>query len=86
MWRLGWGHDTDDSTAVDGTAAPRPVDAPASAHHLRIERETLRRFPRTNCVLFTIRTHQLPLPDLVDIDQMSALLLRCNRVDADTDR
>lgn len=77
MWRLGWGViDTDDLyQAVDGTAAPRPVDAPASAHHLRIERETLRRFPRTNCVLFTIRTHQLPLPDLVDVDQMSAVAL-----------
>ena len=31
MWRLGWGViDTDDLyQAVDGTAAPRPVDAPA---------------------------------------------------------
>ncbi|MCH1489204.1 MAG: DUF3445 domain-containing protein [Ilumatobacteraceae bacterium] len=77
MWRLGWGViDTEDLyQAVDGTAAPRPVDAPASGHHLRIERETLRRFPQTNCVLFTIRTHNLPLPDLVDVDQMSAVAL-----------
>jgi hypothetical protein len=77
MWRLGWGViDTDDLyQAVDGTAAARPVDAPPSAHHLRIERETLRRFPKTNCVLFTIRTHQMPLPELVGIDPTSASAL-----------
>ena len=77
MWRLGWGViDTDDLyQAVDGTAAPRPVDAPPSEHHLRIERETLRRFPQTNCVLFTIRTHQLPLQDLVEVDSSSATAL-----------
>jgi len=77
MWRLGWGViDTDDLyQAVDGTAAPRPVDAPPSEHHLRIERETLRRFPQTNCVLFTIRTHQLPLRDLREVDSSSAAAL-----------
>ena len=77
MWRLGWGViDTDDLyQAVDGTAAPRPVDAPPSEYHLRIERETLRRFPKTNCVLFTIRTHQLPLRDLVEVDPSSASAL-----------
>ena len=77
MWRLGWGViDTDDLyQAVDGTAAPRPVDAPPSEYHLRIERETLRRFPKTNCELFTIRTHQLPLRDLVEVDPGSATSL-----------
>lgn len=77
MWRLGWGViDTDDLyQAVDGTAAPRPVNASPSEHHLRIERETLRRFPKTNCVLFTIRTHQLPLQNLVEVDQSSAAAL-----------
>ena len=33
---------------------------------LRVERETIRRFPRTNCVLFTIRTYVRPLSHLVD--------------------
>lgn len=77
MWRLGWGViDTDDLyQAVDGTAAPRPVNAPPSDYHLRIERETLRRFRRTSCVLFTIRTHQLPLRDLVEVDPSSATAL-----------
>ena len=62
-WRLGWGIlDTADwYTPIDGTAAPRPVE-PAPEHmFLRVERETLRRFPKTNCVLFTIRTYVAPL-------------------------
>jgi hypothetical protein len=59
FWRLGWG--VIDSAAlyapVDGTAAPRPIDPTPDQHVLRVERETLRRFPDTNCILFTIRTY-----------------------------
>jgi hypothetical protein len=33
---------------------------------LRVERETLRRFPETECVLFTIRTYIRPLSHLVE--------------------
>ncbi|MGB0112347.1 MAG: DUF3445 domain-containing protein [Ilumatobacteraceae bacterium] len=68
FWRLGWGViDTADwYTPLDGTAAPRPP-APAPAdHYLRVERETLRRFPTTGCVLFTIRTHVAALPVVAD--------------------
>ncbi len=63
FWRLGWGIlDTPDwYTPVDGTAAPRPVDPPPDRMFLRVERETLRRFPATNCVLFTIRTYVAPV-------------------------
>jgi hypothetical protein len=71
FWRLGWGIlDTDDwYTPVDGSAAPRPTgpDRPSptgpdpAAMWLRVERETLRRFPATNAVLFTIRTYVAPL-------------------------
>ena len=77
MWRLGWGViDTDDLyQPLDGTVAPRPVDAPPAAHHLRIERETLTRHPNTGCILFTIRTHQMPLPDLRLVDAASAAAL-----------
>jgi hypothetical protein len=66
VWRLGWGVlDTDDLyQPLDGTADPRPIDAPPSQHHLRVERETLRRFPDTGCILFTIHTHLTPLVDL----------------------
>ena len=71
FWRLGWGIlDTPDwYTPVDGTAAPRPSRAGDDGEHtgvedlyLRVERETLRRFPTTNCVLFTIRTYVTPIP------------------------
>ncbi len=63
FWRLGWGVlDTPDwYTPVDGTAAPRPTAPDAGRHYLRVERETLRRFPDTGCVLFTIRTYVAPI-------------------------
>jgi hypothetical protein len=66
VWRLGWGVlDTNDLyQPLDGTAAPRPINAPPAEHHLRVERETLRRFPETGCILFTIHTHLTPLVDL----------------------
>lgn len=62
-WRLGWGVlDTPDwYTPVDGTADPRPRDPAPDQLHLRVERETLRRFPMTRCVLFTIRTYVTPI-------------------------
>lgn len=63
FWRLGWGVlDTADwYTPVDGTAAPRPASPRVDGLHLRVERETLRRFPVTGCVLFTIRTYVTPM-------------------------
>ena len=68
FWRLGWGIlDTADRyTPVDGTAAPRPVDPVPDQFFLRVERETLRRFPETNCVLFTIRTYVAPILEAAD--------------------
>lgn len=74
FWRLGWGVlDTDDPyTPLDGTAAPT-MDLPEVGDStvpdrlfLRVERETLRRFPSTACVLFTIRTYIRPLRHLAD--------------------
>jgi dimethylamine monooxygenase subunit A len=63
FWRLGWGIlDTPDwYTPIDGTAGPRPSDPAPDQLFLRVERETLRRFPATNCVLFTIRTYVAPI-------------------------
>ena len=68
FWRLGWGVlDTPDRyTPLDGTAGPRPVDPAPEQLFLRVERETLRRFPVTNCVLFTIRTHVAPILSVAD--------------------
>ncbi|MEY3679756.1 MAG: hypothetical protein RL547_368 [Actinomycetota bacterium] len=72
FWRLGWGVlDTDDPfQPVDGTAADSPplpeVGDPSAGDRLflRVERETLRRFPITDTVLFTIRTYIRPLRHL----------------------
>jgi hypothetical protein len=59
FWRLGWGVlDSDDLyQPMDGTAAPRPDNPTPEDLVIRVERETLRRFSRTGCVLFTIRTY-----------------------------
>jgi hypothetical protein len=61
FWRLGWG-------VIDSPDLFQPLDSPARADlppavptsddlHVRVERETLRRLPRTNGILFTIRTY-----------------------------
>lgn len=76
FWRLGWGivGTADWYTPVDGSASLQP-DAPTVAQlHLRVERETLRRFPATNCVLFTIRTFVAPL-EAVATDSVAAARL-----------
>jgi hypothetical protein len=71
-WRLGWGLLATDELylPLDGTAPaasppPAPGDADAADRlFLRVERETLRRFPRTGAVLFTIGTTIRPLSHL----------------------
>ncbi|MEY2960137.1 MAG: hypothetical protein RLZZ01_2705 [Actinomycetota bacterium] len=80
FWRLGWGIlDTADGyTPLDGTAAPRPTELTIDDLHVRVERETLRRFPRTGAVLFTIRTYVTPLrsvlADAVERDAIAAVI------------
>ncbi|MGB3733636.1 MAG: DUF3445 domain-containing protein, partial [Ilumatobacter sp.] len=63
FWRLGWGiiDVADGYTPVDGTGPSRPIDPDPSAMFVRVERETLRRFSDTGCVLFTIRTYVAPI-------------------------
>lgn len=81
-WRLGWGVlDTNERyQPVDGTAPPSPPlpepgDPTAGDRlFLRVERETLRRFPRTQCVLFTIRTYVRPLRHLAGRPEDAARL------------
>jgi hypothetical protein len=81
-WRLGWGVlDTDDLyQPLDGTASVPPpipeVGDPNTADRLflRVERETLRRFSGTNCILFTIRTYIRPLSHLAERPEDAARL------------
>lgn len=77
-WRLGWGI----IDSPDGFEPPRPgavgdlgrVDRSVDLTellYLRVERETLRRFPRTQAVLFGIRTYIAPM-DRVVADRSAA--------------
>lgn len=70
FWRLGYSLiDTDELyQATDGTAAPSSGDVPPAGWWLRVERETLRRFPRTRCILFTIHSYLTRLSDLAGTD------------------
>ncbi len=76
FWRLGWGiiDVADGYTPVDGSGPARPVDPDPSEMFVRVERETLRRFPDTGCVLFTIRTYLAPITStLADAGASAAL-------------
>jgi hypothetical protein len=75
VWRLNWSL-TDDPALFQPVGHGRrdtdPDITPENAGAritLRIERQTLRRLPRTGAVLFTIRTHQRPLTSLADRPQ-----------------
>jgi hypothetical protein len=79
FWRLGYGlvESADLYQAVDGTAPAAPADVPPAGWYLRVERETLRRFPDTRCILFTIHTYLTALPALAATDdgrQLAAAL------------
>jgi hypothetical protein len=76
FWRLGWGiiDVADGYTPADGTRSPRPVTAHVDDLFVRVERETLRRFPTTNCVLFTIRTYIAPLSSVCGDPESAAAL------------
>jgi hypothetical protein len=76
FWRLGWGVlDTADwYTPLDGSAVPRPMAPAAADHFLRVERETIRRFPHTRAVLFTIRTYVTPIQAVAGDAEVSARL------------
>ena len=75
-WRLAWNIlDTPDwYTPVDGTEAPRSSRPGPDGHYFRIERETMRRFPRTGVVLFTVRTYVAPFPAVSDGGDVAARL------------
>ena len=69
-WRLGWGIiDT-----ADGFT-PTSAHGADTAFFVRVERETLRRFPRTRAVLFTIRTYVAPLESVAPDQRLAACLL-----------
>ena len=76
FWRLGWGiiDVPDGYTPADGTGGARPIDPDVSELFVRVERETLRRFPRTGCVLFTIRTYIASITSMASDPESAAAL------------
>jgi hypothetical protein len=69
VWRRNWL--IHDSPELHLPAPPPPSDAPLEVPDglwLRSERQTLRRLPTTGAVLFTIRTQQVPLAVVADVD------------------
>lgn len=70
MWRVNWSLNEDPTLFQPGghgatEAAPHLTPENAGAEvFLRIERQTLRRLPRTGAILFTIRILQCPLEEL----------------------
>lgn len=65
VWRLNWALSDDPALFLpDPADGPSPVvtaDDAGGGVFLRVERQTLRRLPRTGAVLFTIRTHLRPV-------------------------
>lgn len=60
VWRRNWSIHDDPAYFLPDPTPPRPVDPPDGLW-LRSERQTLRRLDVPGCVLFTIRTQQVPL-------------------------
>lgn len=73
VWRRNWNL-VDDPTAFQPEPDPKPVLDVGRDVWLRVERQTLRRFPETGCVLFTIRTHQRPVGSLAGRPDVTARL------------
>jgi dimethylamine monooxygenase subunit A len=80
FWRLGWDViDTADLFPAGEQRCGTPDTPERDDMHVRVERETLRRLPRTDAVLFTIRTYitkasalRRPAPD--DADRLAEAL------------
>jgi hypothetical protein len=70
VWRLNWSVNSDPAlfqSKVGRTSPPEvTIDDAGERLVLRVERQTLRRFPRFDSVLFTIRTYQRPFAELSD--------------------
>jgi hypothetical protein len=68
VWRRNW--DLHDNPELFAPTVPPPValdaDDVATAVWLRSEHQTLRRLPRSQAILFTIRTQQVPLGVLLE--------------------
>jgi hypothetical protein len=76
MWRLNWTIVDDPALFLPPRSASRSSADPAdpAATMLRVERQTLRRLPVTQAVLFTIRTYLAPLRQVAESPEAAARL------------
>lgn len=65
MWRLNWTL-LDSPELFQPRAVRRPVSGDPSTWWFRVERQTLVHLPRTDAIVFTIRTYVTSLPDLLE--------------------
>lgn len=71
VWRRNWSIHDDPAYFLPDPTPPQPVDPPEGLW-LRSERQTLRRLEVPGCVLFTIRTQQVPLATLAARPDLAA--------------
>ncbi len=64
MWRLNWTL-LDNPELFQPLPLRRPVAGDPASWWFRVERQTLVRLPRTDAIVFTIRTYVTSLPELV---------------------
>lgn len=79
VWRANWSVTDDPGLRLEAGLRVRPhrpltPDQAGATLHLRVERQTLRRFPRTDAVLFTVRIHRQPIATLVDQPEVASRL------------
>jgi dimethylamine monooxygenase subunit A len=80
VWRTNWGV-YDDDIGFQGdvphggseTATTVTADNAGQACFLRVERQTLRRLPMSNAIVFTIRTYMHPISSFANIDDVRRL-------------
>ncbi len=81
VWRLNWSV-KDDPTLfqpiryVSPAGPPVTADAAGERLYLRVERQTLRRLPMSDAILFTIRTYVRRLADCIDTADAAERLAR----------
>ena len=90
VWRVNWTiHDSDTLHTPGPKSFPSGLDAASAldATWLRIERQTLRRLPESGAVIFTIRTYQQRMADVVrDSQRQEQLAIVLNSMPAETVR
>lgn len=79
VWRANWTVTDEPGLRLEPELKIRPhrtmtPEQAADALHLRVERQTLRRFPHTDAVLFTVRILRQPIARLVDQPDVAARL------------